>query len=37
MAAKLDTPFVSGKLGKMSGGGSSTKVSKKAPAKMKSK
>jgi hypothetical protein len=33
--AKLDTPFTSGKLGKMSGGGSGSKVSK-APKKMKS-
>lgn len=31
----LDTPFTSGKLGKMSGGGSA-KTAKKAPAKMKS-
>lgn len=36
MAGKLDTPFTSGKLGKMSGGGSAPqKVSKKSPSKMK--
>ena len=34
--AKFDTPFTSGKLGKMSGGGGSSKSPKKSAPKMKS-